>query len=449
MRIPHYRRNFMAFLGDYVGFGLALTFASSTTVLPDYISRLTDNEVVVGLFTAASSGAWLLPQLIFAQFLTNKRRKKPYVILGAVLGRPLYLAYALALWLGLLRSPQLVLLLFFAAQILFMGTDALAAVAWFDMLAKAIPEERRGRLIGVSQVVRGLLAFGAGLIIAALLGDSGPVFPQNYAVMIALAGGFLLLSLLSLTFVVEPDEPVVEERVSWRDYMPLLLETLRQDRAFRRLLIVRLLAGFDGLALSFYILFATQQLGLAPQTVGLFTVVQTVGGILASVGLGVVSERAGSHRVVQTSTALGLTAPLVGLGLALLGIQDGALVTTVYAYVFLAVGVVQSAIMLGLFNYVLELAPPTRRPTYIGLFNTIGGLLLVVPPLGGWLLHHTSYGVLFGITSGILVLAHLLSWGLPSARGRHAASPAAALKEDSAEAEEVELVAPVERRAGL
>lgn len=443
MHVPHYRRNFMAFLGDYVGFGLALTFASSTTVLPDYISRLTDSAVVVGLFTAASSGAWLLPQLIFAQFLTNKRRKKPYVILGALLGRPLYLLYALALWLGLL-SPQLALLLFFVAQMLFMGTDALAAVAWFDLLAKAIPEERRGRLIGMSQVVRGLLAFGAGVVIAALLGNRGPAFPQNYAGLIALAGGFLLLSIFSLSFVVEPDEPVAEERISWRDYMPLLVQTLRQDRAFRRLLIVRLLAGFDGLALSFYILFATQKLGLAPQTVGLFTVVQTLGGILASVGLGVVSERAGSHRVVQISTALGLTAPLVGLGLALFGVQDGALVTTIYAYVFLAVGVVQSAIMLGLFNYILELAPPIQRPTYIGLFNTIGGVLLVVPPLGGWLLQRTSYGALFGITCGILILAHLLSWGLPSARGRHAQMGHAAEV-----GEEVELAASMGRRAGL
>ena len=177
MPVPHYRRNFFAFLGDYIGFGLALTFASSTTVLPDFVSRLTDSEVVIGLLIAASSGAWLLPQLFFARFLTRKRRKKPYLILGASLGRPLYLFYAAALWLGLLHNPMLALILFFSVQVLFMGSDALAAVAWFDILGKAIPEDRRGRLVGTAQIVRGILALGVGAIITALLGDLvlGPV----------------------------------------------------------------------------------------------------------------------------------------------------------------------------------------------------------------------------------------------------------------------------------
>ncbi|MBN1485136.1 MAG: MFS transporter [Chloroflexia bacterium] len=419
MHIPNYRRNFWAFLGDYVWFGLAMTFASATTVLPDFISRLTQSELVVGLFTAAHSGAWLLPQIFFARFLTSQRRKKPFVILGASLGRPLYLIYALLLGLGWLQKPVLAVGLLFIVQTLFMGTDALAAVAWFDMLAKAIPEERRGRLVGSSQLVRGLLAFGAGGIIALLLGEKGPPFPQNYASLIALAGGCLLASLLSLSFVVEPEEPVMEERISWRDYLPQLADILQKDAVLRRLMIVRLLAGFDGLALSFYILFALQKLGLGPETVGLFTAVQILGGIIGSIGLGLVGDRVGPHRVVQISTGLGLLAPLLGLALFLFGRPDGALITAVYALIFIFVGIVQNAVMLGFFNYVLALAPPGQRPSYIGLLNTFGGLLLLAPPLGGWLLQWSSYGVLFGLTAGIVLTSHLLSWRLPSARGRH------------------------------
>jgi MFS family permease len=413
---PHYRRNFGAFMGDYVCFALAMTFANATTVLPDFVGRLTDSEVVVGLLTTVANGAWLLPQLLFAHLLTNKRRKKPYVTPVAILTRPLYLLYAVGLGMGLGGHPALALFLLFVVQILLYGGDALVSIAWFDVMGKAIPAIRRGRLVGTAQLISGLLSIGAGVLIAALLGADGPPFPQNYTIILALAGLSLLFSLFSWGLVVEPDEPVEEQRPAWRDYLSQLLQILRQDRALSRVTLVRLLAGFDGLALGFYILFATRELGLPPETVGLFTAAQTVGRILAALGLGTLSERAGSHRVVQVATLLSLTAPLVGLGLLLSGAQASAATVAIYAWIFVVIGVGVNARMLGFFNYVLEVAPAGQRPSYIGLFSTISGPLVLLPAVGGWLLHVTSYGVLFALTGGMLIVAHGLSWSLPSAR---------------------------------
>jgi MFS family permease len=420
---PHYRRNFVAFMGDIIFFSLALNFASSTTVLPDFVGRLTDSEVAVGLLTTVINGAWLLPQLIFANLLTNKRRKKPYLIRGAILGRPLYLLYATALALGLHRQPALALVLLYGVQLFFFGSDSLAAVAWFDMLGKAIPDARRGRLLGSAQLISGLLSIGAGVLIFALLSADGPPFPHNYAIILALAGSFLLLSLLSCGFMVEPDEPVDEDRLALRDYVAHLRNTLRQDRAFARLIVVRLLAGFDGLALSLYILFAIRELGLPSEVVGLFAAVQNLGRIVASVGLGTLAERAGSRRVVQVTTAISLTAPLVGLALLLTGAGESTTTTVIFAWVFVVIGIVMNGAMLGFYNYVLELAPAGQRPTYVGLFNTIGGVLIVLPTVGGWLLRTTSYGVLFALTATVLIVAHGLSWGLPSVR-RNTTTPA-------------------------
>ncbi|MCP4517412.1 MAG: MFS transporter [Delftia sp.] len=403
-------------MGDYIGFMLSMTFASSTTVLPDFVSRLTDSEILVGLLSSLSSGAWLLPQLFFANLLSNKRRKKPYIMLGAAIGRPLFLVYAAALALGLYRHPALALGAFFAVQIIFFSSDALSAVGWFDAMSKAIPPERRGRLFGSSQFTGGILSIGAGLLITALLSDDGPDFPNNYAIILALSGVCLTFSLLSLGFMVEPDEPVQEQRLAWRDYLPQLLHTLRQDRTFTRLIAVQLLAGFDGLALGFYILFATQELGLPRETVGAFTSIQILSKIIASVGLGALAERTGSHRVIQVSTAFSLTAPLVGLALLLTGAQPGAMTAAICSLIFVVISVVISARMLGYYNYALSLAPAGQRPTYIGLFNTSSGLLIVLPTLGGWLLRVSSYGVLFAITAIVLVIAHALSLSLPSTR---------------------------------
>lgn len=413
---PHYRRNFAAIMGDYIGFGLGMTFSSTTTVLPHLVGRLTDSELAVGMISSVSWGAWLLPQLIFANLLTNKRRKKPYLMLGGAIGRPFVFLYAFALGLGVHRHPTLALLLLFGTQIVFFVFDALATVAWFEVVSKTIPDARRGRLFGGSQLIGGLLSIGAGGVIAALLSTDGPSFPQNYAVIIALAGCSFLFSLFSLSFVVEPDEAVEESRPAWREYLPGLLTTLRQDRAFARLVVVRLLSGFDSLAVGFYVVFATRELGLPPETVGLFTSAQTVGRIIASVGFGALAERAGSHRVVQVATGVGLTAPLAGLALYLAGAQGDTVSTAVCGWVFVTLGITLNSGMLGYFNYTLEVAPTGKRPTYIGLLNTLNGFLVVLPTVGGWLLRITSYGALFALTAGVLVLAHVLSFGLPPAR---------------------------------
>jgi hypothetical protein len=106
----------------------------------------------------------------------------------------------------------------------------------------------------------------------------------------------------------------------------------------------------------------------------------------------------------------------MGLAMILTNAQATGTTTVLYGWVFLTMGITISSSMLGYFNYALELAPAGQRPTYIGLFNTIGGLLVVLPTVGGLLLRVTSYGVLFGVTATVIGAAFLLSLTLPSAR---------------------------------
>ena len=71
--------------------------------------------------------------------------------------------------------------------------------------------------------------------------------------------------------------------------------------------------------------------------------------------------------------------------------------------------------MLGFYNYLLEIAPDDLRPSYIGLGNTIMGILTLAPTVGGWLLEATSYTVLFGITALLVFLGFLMALRLEPA----------------------------------
>jgi len=244
----HYRLNFICFVLDYVFFGVGMAFVSQTTVLPSFVSQLTDSAPLIGLASTIQTGAWLLPQLIAASYLADKDRKKPYILLPAAVGRPVFWLLAGILFLPGDRPPTLILGLFFVSLAIFMGTDALASVAWFDVLSKAIPPTRRGRLIGAGQVLSGLLTVGAGAVVNALLGPQGPPFPHNYALLFFLAGLSFVVSWLAISFLREPVKPTQAKRLPWNAFLPKLLTVLRENRVFSLLTALRLLTGLSGMA---------------------------------------------------------------------------------------------------------------------------------------------------------------------------------------------------------
>ena len=126
---PYFRWNFAAFLVDYICFGLALTFANLSSVMPAFVGQLTDSAPVIGLVDTVFRGGWLLPQLATARLINDKPRKKPYMLAG-LSGRFLFFVIALALWSGLADRPTAMLILFFTCLGLFATTDGFGSVAW-------------------------------------------------------------------------------------------------------------------------------------------------------------------------------------------------------------------------------------------------------------------------------------------------------------------------------
>jgi MFS family permease len=407
----HYRHNWTAILIDYVMFGVGINFIGVSTVLPAFVRQFTDSAPIIGMVSTVWNGAWLIPQLAAANALNHLPRKQGALVRMGLLSRVNLLIIALALMLGLWQRPGWMLVGFFALLTLFFGFDAFCSIAWFDIVAKAVPANQRGRLFGAGQIVGGLLAIGIGAFVRWILGPQGLAFPVNYAWLFALAGISVLIGLGALASIREPLEDVPEERASWRDYLPQLIRILREEAAYRHVIAAWLLSGLSALASPFYVLYATDQLGLAPETIGLFIIAQTAGGLVASFGFGALAERRGPGAVISVSVAINASGPLVALALHFARVAGW--LPVIFAWVFVVLGIVGSSIMLGFMNYVLELAPPGHRPTYMGLSNTLAGLLVLAPMLGGWLLQSTSYPVLFAAATVGPMLAWVMARRLP------------------------------------
>jgi len=406
---PHYRWNFYAFLVDYASFGLAFTFIDVSTVMPALVGQLTDSAPIIGLVNTIFTGAWLLPQLATARYINNKPRKKPYLLAG--LGGRVFLGMiAAALWTALPRYPISMLALFFICLGLFAAADGFTSVAWFDILARAIPLKQRGRLMGTAQFIIGVAGIGAGALVGLILAHRP--FPSNYAMLFTLASVALVPSAIALILLREPPPNDVSQETSnqtQENWWKLLVS----DRAFRNLMICRILVGMMGLATSFYVGHAADVLHLPPSIIGDFVVAQTLTRIVTSIVLGWVSERWGPRYVIRIGSAAAAAGPLFALSVHLAG---GDWLAWAYPLVYVALGIVNSAWMLGFFNYLLEIAPDGMRPAYVGLGNTLMGALTLAPMAGGWLLETTSYTALFGATAAIVALGFLFTLKLKPAQ---------------------------------
>jgi len=392
---PSYlRHNFIALLIDYVFFGVAFSFLSPSTVLPAFVRTLTDSEPMVGLINTVLNGGWLLPQLGGAAMMAGKARKRPYLVAMIYLGRPLFLFLALAVWLGGVERPPLMLGVFFLVIGLFTITDSIASVAWFDIVARAIPMTRRGRLVGTGQLLSGLLGIGVGMLVTRILESPRLPYPNDYALIFALAAVAFLPSTVALTLIREPPAKEEEPHRSLADFLRRLGEVWRKDPRFRCVIRYRLLVGTMGLALPFYIVHATEVAGLPKAAQGWFISAQTIGGIIASVGLGWLSDRRGPRPVIWLGAFTALLCPLLALTVHLI-----PSLAFLYLLLYFLLGVNNNSWMQGPINYVLEMAPEGRRPLYIGLYNTLAGTLVAVPLAGGVLLRLSSYPVLFAVTA--------------------------------------------------
>jgi len=411
------RLNFAAIFADYVLFGVAMNLLGISTVLPAFARRLTDSAPLIGSVTAVWNGAWLIPQLVAAQALVHRVYKKPALLFSGLIGRPIFLVVTLALLVGAWRQPALMIVLLLGCIAFFWMSDAFCSIAWFDIVAKVIPSERRGWLFGLAQITEGLLALGVAAFVSFMLGSTGPSFPDNYAWLFGLASLSAMLGLGALSLIREPPESKPPEAASWRVYATQLKELWAGGAIFRRFILARLLDGCATLATPFYIVYATDALGYGPETIGVFIAAQTLGGMMASFGMGALSERAGPGAVIRVAVTAHLSGPLVAL--LTWPLRGAGWLWIPYAWVFVVIGVGNAGLMMGWMNYVLEIAPPGHRPTYTGLTNTLTGALIPVPILGGWLLQSTSYPALFIAAA----LGPLLALGLTRALPRASSTP--------------------------
>jgi MFS family permease len=419
------RRNFLAFSIDMLSFATGIAFIPATIVLVGLASHLTSDKTLLGVVAMTGSVAWFLPQIVAARIVHGKRHQKGYLVGASLIGRQAYLVMAIWLLVTQAQSPLLTVWLLIACIATFHMCDSLAGVAWFDMLSRALSPRVRARSVTIGNLIGLVGGIGSGVVVERVLSPAGLPFPTNYAVILLCAWAFFIISFVAILFIQEtPMSATEHSQVAESHFIQDLREALRTDKTFQRLIIARLFTGIEAIAIAFYVIFLRERLQVSDATLGLLTIASVVGGIVGIVFFGWLGNRFGSRWVIWLSVMLQVMSPVLALAVAAFPAITQAN-PALGLYFFMAAFGIDNAVgqagMLGFQSYPLDAAPERHRAMYIGVLNSVGGVVSLTPVLGGLLLDSLSsvtgsmaaYSIVFGIAAASVLIGLVFSLSLP------------------------------------
>ena len=375
------------------------TLADPNIVLSLFVRQLGASNILIGLLSTIRYAGWFIPQIFVAGHVQHRVRRG-FIYVAAEGSRCLgYLALA-ALILALPTSPLLLPLFFAVFTFAYLG-HGFGSVPRFDVIGRAIPASKRGSFFARANLIGGVFGFGAGFVVQALLrGDADGPPVQRYAWLILLSIVFYLLAIGVFRRITENDSPIQEGKPSMRRTLYGIPSLLRGNNGYRRLVNTLLLTDIARRVTDpFYIIFATEILGVPIYYAGMYLSVLVFSKIVSNVLWAWLSRWLDNRRILQLSSAAAFAVPAVTFAFALIGRNGGVSSGLGFASVFVLMGVRDSGKYIGKRSVFLDLISERDRPIHWGTLNLLLGLASFLPVLAGILIDGVGYTITFGIVS--------------------------------------------------
>lgn len=393
------RHNFIVNVLDACFFGFGLVgLASYVTIIPLYLSYLTESTALIGFMATMFQIGWQVPQLLTSNRVAGLKRYKPMVIWMTLIERVPYFGLAIIAVLIPVLGKPLALILTIAMLTLQSFGGGFTATAWQSMISKIMPANRRGTFFGMQSAGANLFATFGALFASVILGAS--VFPNSFAILFFLAGISLMVSFVFLAMAFEPESEPQDtvEPVKWREFWKRLKTILDQESNFRWFLVVRSLTSLSITSISFFTIFGIRQFNMTPEFASIMTSILLIFQTMSSPILGWIGDRWGHRRVL----AFGNLSMVLAIIVAIVAPD-----VSWFYLVFGLTGIVNSTQWSTIMSITAQFGTVAERPFYIGMSNTLIAPVTVFAPIIGGLL---ADWVGFTFTFGIFVIAGLLSF---------------------------------------
>jgi hypothetical protein len=413
---PDSTRSFRLAVTEGCLFQTGMSVTDDSLVLAVMLNSLGAPAVIVGSISAIRFAGWSLPQLFVANVLESRRFRMPVYRWNNGVRFPIY--FLLAAIIGFMgeSNPALAIGLFLPIYGLTRVVAGIAAAARTDIIGKVLEPERLSEFFAARALTGSVGAFLVGFLISFMLGDKGPPYPWNFAALIALSGVIFGFAWSSFARIQEGPSRNTSPSHTLREQLAVSKGVLAGDANFRQYLWVRICLSFVQIALPFYALYAIEGLGIEDSLVGVYLSMMTFARFIANPLWGKIGRERGSHVVLRLTSVMGIAAPLLAIGLPWLGRLTGQVDAPAFAYVFglvfLVNGIAASGRLIAFHSYLLDMAPTDSRPTYVGLTNTIRGLMDFLTIAAGQAVDLWGYSNVFVFAAVLIAVGAALSFRL-------------------------------------
>jgi MFS family permease len=401
-----FRMNFILYVinGAFGGLGDALT--STPLVMTAFLSQLTTSNTLIALLSPLRDAGWYLPQFFMTSWVDRTRRKITAYRASTI--------FRMAAWLSLvvciftIQDRTVLLIAVFACTIAISFLAGFAALPFLILTAKVIPANRRGLVFGLRQFIGGGLGVAAGGLVALILGGQfGLAYPQNYALVIGGGAAGYALSYIVLGFTKEePDEtppqphPIgVNLKRAW--------SIAQSDVQYQRYIVMRVALLVAAACVPFLTVYAKRALGVSDGFIGTLISVTLASSLLSNLVWARLSDRRGNRLVMIIAGVMGLAFCAVA-GVATAFTPDAFnsdLAHLVLMGLFAVSGALQSGINLASLPLMIEVAPPEHQSLYIGLSNSILGVVILLTSVVGLIVDQFGFTGLFIFSGFAFVVA--------------------------------------------
>ncbi|MFM8321823.1 MAG: MFS transporter [Chloroflexota bacterium] len=399
-QIRHLKHNLTVNLLDGAFFGFGLGFASFVTIIPLFVSTMTDSALLIGLIPAIHNAGWQFPQLFTARWVSRQPQMRRLVLNLTFIERTPFLGLALVAGFMTALGKPLALVITFVLLIIQGLGAGVTANPWTSMIGKIIPSDRRSTFFGVqaaaSNALASLSAFAAGVILEKLPSPLDFVLCFLACVLAMVVSWVFLYQTREEDNQPANDHPYAAPSGFWSS----VGEILQRDRNFRWFLVARMVSQFAIMAFSFYTVYAVKRHAASEIVVGGMTTTLLVMSIAGNMTMGWASDQWSRKGVMQ----VGLAAAALSALLAWWAPSAGWFYV-VYALAALGnvavwtIGIAMS----------LEFGDESQRTAYIGLANTlVAPANILAPFVGGWLADLAGYPAAFMLSAAGAVSALLI-----------------------------------------
>ena len=392
-------RNYILNISDGSFFNLAMGMVPLNTVLTYFISDFVSQKWLIGLLSFLNILLMFSPQILVSKKLEKLRLYKPFLLKNALALRLMWLLLGLDVLLFARSNPVLFVVLFYLFYSLIGLFAAFTNITWLNFIVKIIPNEYRGRFMGIRSTISGVFESMGALLMGVVIHKFS--YPVNYGVLFLIVFSLTMISIWIVSLSVEEESEKGLNADNRENYWNRMVGVIKSDTNFSWYLItVALIGGFGKMAFAFHILFAKEKLGIIGQQVAYATFILLISQSVGYLLWGLIGDKYGFKITLELSAVIFLPA------LLLTYLMSDILVFYISMGLF---GLAQSARNVNENNLALNLCQESEnQPLYIGLRNFLMGPLFALNPVfAGLIFDFLGLDFLFA-SSTIFILAGLI-----------------------------------------